>query len=322
MQVVHNSGFRMKYVRKIAGNGRCKTDVFRDEMMFHLKNSEVVLKIFISIILIFMASFVQAQTRRSCCETATTQFANFASDASFTAAHLAPKPLVFMPQSGSFIQVKTADGRNARVFEVKAARDTKNFILMIHEWWGLNDYIQREAESLQKELGDATVLAVDMYDDNVATTPEQAGAYLKAVDEKRARAIITGVLNSLPADARIGTIGWCFGGGWSMQAALMAEQRAKACVIYYGMPEMDGEKLAPLASPVLGIFGKKDPWISPKVVADFQSAMKKAKKNLTVKSYDAEHAFANPSNPKHNAKAAADAHKRALRFFKKNLMNG
>ncbi len=107
-----------------------------------------------------------------------------------------------------------------------------------------------------------------------------------------------------------------------MQATLMAEQRAKACVIYYGMPEMDGEKLAALAAPVLGIFGKKDQWINPKVVADFQGAMKKAKKQLVVKSFDAEHAFANPSNPKHDAKAAAEAHKSALAFFRKNLMQG
>ena len=291
-------------------------------MMLHPENIEVVLKILIPVMLMFMTSLVLAQSRRSCCETATSQFASFTSDARFTAAHLAPEPLSFTPQTGSFISIKTLDGKDARVFEVKAARDTRNFVLMIHEWWGLNDYIRREAENLQKELGDATVLAVDMYDGNVATTPEQAGAYMKAVDEKRARAIISGVLNSLPADARIGTIGWCFGGGWSMQTTLMAEQRAKACVIYYGMPEMDGEKLSALAAPVLGIFGKKDQWISPKVVADFQSAMKKAKKNLTVKSYDAEHAFANPSNPKHNAKAAADSHKRALAFFKKNLLHG
>jgi carboxymethylenebutenolidase len=269
----------------------------------------------------FFSLSIQAYAQRSCCSTtATAQFARFASDTRFTAAHLAPAPFAFTAQTGSFIQITTADGKDARVFEVKAAKETKNFILMIHEWWGLNDYIQREAENLQKELGDVTVLAVDMYDGNVATTPEQAGAYVKAVDEKRARAIINGVLNSLPDDARIGTIGWCFGGGWSMQAALMAEQRAKACVIYYGMPEMDGEKLAGLAAPVLGIFGKKDQWISPKVVAEFQVSMKKAKKKLAVKSYDAEHAFANPSNPKHDAKAAADAHKRALAFFRKNLM--
>jgi carboxymethylenebutenolidase len=262
-----------------------------------------------------------AQSGKSCCDvTSTASFAMLASDATFRAAHLEPIPFHFAPEHGKDITFKTSDGTDGRGFEVKSAKATSVYVFMIHEWWGLNDYIKQEAEKLQGELGNVNVVALDLYDGKVATTQQDAGKFMGEAKEGRIRAIIKGALDYVGPRATIGTIGWCFGGGWSLQSALMGGKQTRACVMYYGMPETDLEKLKTLSAPVLGIFGKKDGWITPAKVKEFEGAMKKASRKLTVKSYDADHAFANPSNPKFDKAASADAHKLVLDFFKKHLV--
>ncbi|MCX6142037.1 MAG: dienelactone hydrolase family protein [Ignavibacteriales bacterium] len=262
-----------------------------------------------------------AQAGKSCCSlTSTAEFAMLASDEKFRSAHLEPLPFIFVPENGKEITFKTADGVDGRGFEIKAARETNATIFMIHEWWGLNDYIKQEAEKLQKELGNVNVIALDLYDGKVATTQQEAGKYMGEAKEERIRAIIRGALDYVGSKAKVGTIGWCFGGGWSLQTALMVGKQTSACVMYYGMPETDVEKLKTINGPVLGIFAKKDGWINTDKVKEFEANMKRASKKLTVKTYDADHAFANPSNPKFDKDAAADAHKAALAFLKKNLL--
>ncbi len=273
------------------------------------------------IMLLFLPVVVFAQATKSCCDiSATAQFAMLAKDEGFRASHLEPEPFTFAPQKGKFITFKTSDSTDGRAFEVKAAKASNKYIFMVHEWWGLNDYIQQEAEKLQEELGEVNVLALDMYDGTVATTREDAAKTMRSLKENRGRAIIIGAIQYVGSNAKIGTIGWCFGGGWSLQSSLLAGKQAVACVIYYGMPEKDPEKLKTLNAPVLGIFGKKDRGIPPKIVQTFEAAMKNAKKDITVKMYDAEHAFANPSNPRYDKDASADAHALTIEFFKKNLM--
>ncbi|MGB2870176.1 MAG: dienelactone hydrolase family protein, partial [Bacteroidota bacterium] len=261
-----------------------------------------------------------AQDKQSCCMSSSQEFAALLADAKFVNAHLEPLPFRYSPEHGAWVTFKTTDSADGRAFEVKSAKPTDNYILLVHEWWGLNDYIQREAENLQKELGAVNVLALDLYEGKIATTREEAGKDMGEVKEERARSIIAGAIKYVGAKAKIGTIGWCFGGGWSLQTSLMAGSQAVACVMYYGMPEKDVATLKKLNAPVLGIFGTKDQWISPAVVAEFKKNMKQAGKSLTVKSYDADHAFANPSNPQFDKPATQDAHKRALAFFKKNLL--
>ncbi len=262
-----------------------------------------------------------AQSGKSCCDvTLTASFAMLASDAAFRSSHLEPIPFIFVPEHGMDITFKTSDGTDGRGFEVKATKATNVYVFMIHEWWGLNEYIKQEAEKLQAELGNVNVIALDLYDGKVATTQQEAGKYMGEAKEDRIRAIVKGTLDYVGPKAIIGTIGWCFGGGWSLQSAIMGAKQSRACVMYYGMPETDVEKLKTLSAPVLGIFGKKDGWITPAKVKDFEGAMKKASRKLTVKSYDADHAFANPSNPKFDKAASADAHKLVLEFFKKHLV--
>jgi carboxymethylenebutenolidase len=290
------------------------------------------MKNFILVIVLFLATtaMVNAQTKMACCvkpatsdagETsgATAQFAALSNDASFREKHENPLPFNLHGQTGKMISYKTPDGKTAKAYEIKAKKRTNDYVFVIHEWWGLNDYIKKESQRLSEEIGDANIIALDLYDGRIATTQEQAGQLMQAVSEDRARAIINGALNYVGKKADIATIGWCFGGGWSLQTAIMAGSQAEAAVIYYGMPEQNVERLKKLKAPVLGIFASQDQWINPKVVEEFKQNMDKADEKLTVKMYEADHAFANPSNPKYKAEFAEEAHKLAVEFIKKHL---
>jgi carboxymethylenebutenolidase len=273
-------------------------------------------------LLVMQSAF--AQEKMSCCvkpasDEATTQFALLANDKSFVEKHENPLPFTLQNKAGKKITYKTPDGKTASAYEIKAAKKTDNYLFVIHEWWGLNDYMMQEAERLHREVGDVNVIALDLYDGKIAKAREQAMQYMQAVDNDRAKAIITGAVNYAGKEADIATIGWCFGGGWSLQAALLAGDQAKAAVIYYGMPERNVERLKELKAPVLGIFAEQDESITPEIVRDFEAKMKEADKDVTIKMYDAVHAFANPSNPKYDKEAAEDAHQLAVDFIKKHL---
>jgi carboxymethylenebutenolidase len=268
--------------------------------------------------LFIISSSAFAQTKSCCSISSTEQFSMLASNDRFVASHLSPIPFVFTPAKGGMITYKTDDGKTASAFEVKSETPTSNWIIMVHEWWGLNDYIKQEAEKLAAEVGNSNVLAIDLYDGRVAANPDDAKKYMGEMKDMRTNSIIKGAIDYTGKDARIGTIGWCMGGGWSLQTALLAGNKADACVMYYGQPETSVEKLRKLNAPVLFVFAKQDQWINQKVVDDFQKNMKEAGKKLTVLTYDADHAFANPSNPKYNKTAAGDAHKEVLSFLKEN----
>jgi len=268
------------------------------------------------------AHWTSAQEMKSCCSTApnaTQAFAALGEEESFRRSHPEPLPFVLLSEHGNWVMFKTPDGKEGRAYEVRGKKKTDKVVFVIHEWWGLNDYIRQEAERVQKELGDVRVLALDLYDKKVATTREDAAKYMGEVKEERAKAIIQGALEYVGAKAKVGTIGWCFGGGWSLQASLMARKQGRACVMYYGMPESDVNRLKSLGAPVLGIFAKRDGWIGESVVEEFERNMKAAQKSLTVRWYDADHAFANPSNAQHDKKASEDAWSHAIDFLKKNL---
>lgn len=270
-------------------------------------------------IMAVMAAAGEKKKEPCCSTTATEEFAAFGKDMAFVALHEAPAPAAFKLEGGSVKEIPAADKIPARIFEVKAAAPTENYLLVIHEWWGLNDYIKQEAEKIQKELGNVTVIALDLYDGKIAADPQTASQYVQQVKEKRAQTIIKAAMQYVGPKARVATLGWCFGGGWSLQGALLLGKQAAGCVIYYGMPEKDVKKLKTLQCDVVGVFATQDGHISPKIVQEFQKNMKAARKNLAVHNYDAVHAFANPSNPKFDKEKADDAHAKVIAFLQEKF---
>ena len=142
---------------------------------------------------------------------------------------------------------------------------------------------------------------------------------MQGIQEDRAKAIINGALTYAGDDAKVATIGWCFGGGWSLKSSIIAGDKAAGCVMYYGMPVQEKEAIAPLKADILGIFAENDGWITPEVVTNFETMAKDAGKVITVHQYDADHAFANPSSPRYLKEAAQDANSKALAFLRTKL---
>lgn len=247
------------------------------------------------------------------------QFKAEATTAAFAALHLAPKPYVLENPTGSTISFAAPDGKNASGYFIKSKKKTKNWIFVVQEWWGLNDHIKREAETLAAELGNVNVLALDMYDGGVAATADSAMKLMRATTTARLEAIVKGALDHAGKDAKIFTIGWCFGGMWSLQSSLLAGKQAAGCVMYYGRPENNVEKLKGLNCDVIGFFGNLDRSPSPEVVKQFEADMAAAGKKLSVNKYEAGHGFSNPSNPSFNKEATADAHAKAIAFLKERL---
>jgi carboxymethylenebutenolidase len=128
--------------------------------------------------------------------------------------------------------------------------------------------------------------------------------------------IIRGAIQQAGADASIYSVGWCFGGMWSLQTAIIGGAKAKGTIMFYGRPETDMEKLKNIQCDIIGFFGNQDRSPSPEMVTAFEKNMEAAGKKLNTYKYDAGHGFANPSNPKFNAEATADAYSKAIAFLR------
>ena len=262
----------------------------------------------------------------SCSNSPTTEQSNadsmaqFTNDTNFKSAHETPEPIDFKGR-GQMMEFRTPDGGMARAYAIKPAETAHKFLFVIHEWWGLNDQIKRESERLFDSLANVTVMALDLYDGKLTDNPDEAGKLMAAVKPERCEAIITGALAVAGKDGKVATVGWCFGGGWSLRSSILAAERGAGCVMYYGLPVEKAAELAPIKADILGIFAKKDEWINDKVVGKFDALAKATNKNLSIHWYDAEHAFANPSSPRYNEKAAQEANLLALDFLRKRLVD-
>ncbi|HBH05273.1 MAG TPA: dienelactone hydrolase [Flavobacteriales bacterium] len=254
---------------------------------------------------------------QGCC-TANAQFAALGNISDFRFAHEMPRKQDAVPELGRMITFKTA-GKEGTAYAIRPQRMTNKWLIVIHEWWGLNDNIKLEADRYYRGLVGVNVLALDLYDGQVATNRDNASRLMQETKAERIREIIDGALKFAGSDAEIVSIGWCFGGGWSLQTALMGGDNMAGCVMYYGMPERRCERLRPLQADVLAIFAEKDQWITPSVAGIFKNDMESEGKSLIMKMYDADHAFANPSSPRYNESAATEANRAALAYIKERL---
>lgn len=217
--------------------------------------------------------------------------------------------------------VELADGSKAYLTLPEKWQPGGPAVLVIHEWWGLNSHIKHWADRFT-DTGRAA-LAVDLYGGKICTTPAEAGAAMKAVDETKAVATLLAGHQFLKEDARVkagrrASIGWCFGGGMSLQLALHAPD-LDAAVMYYGKPVTDAAQLKAIKAPLFGVFGTRDRAFTPALVDQFRASLKEAAVDAKIESFDADHAFANPSNPNYDAKAAAAAWKQVQAFLDKTV---
>jgi carboxymethylenebutenolidase len=225
------------------------------------------------------------------------------------------KPVIYTTAGGQPIEGWLAS-------PVSAAGDLPALII-IHEWWGLNDNVRRAAERLAGE-GYVT-LAVDLHQGNLADTPKAAMKMGRVLSANKESALVNlkdaiTYLQTEVGATQIGVMGWCQGGSWSLLTALNYPADIDAAVIYYGRVTDDPEELKVLDMPVLGVFAGDDFIVPPKMAYLFAASMAKAKKDLEFYMYrDASHAFSNPSGTEYNPEAAADAWKHTTAFLARNL---
>ena len=233
-------------------------------------------------------------------------------------AGMHPSPIVVNPENllGKMMSFDAADGKQANAYFIAAKKKSNKYLIVIQEWWGLNENIKMEADKYYTDLGDVNVIAVDMYDGKVAATPDSAMKLMRGADMGRMTAIMQGAIKYAGSKASIYSVGWCFGGMWSLQTAILAGPQAKGSVMYYGRPETNMDKLKSIQCDIIGFFGNLDQSPSPTMVNDFEKNMKEAGKNLSVNRYQAGHGFANPSNPSYNAAAKEDSYAKAIAFLK------
>jgi carboxymethylenebutenolidase len=215
----------------------------------------------------------------------------------------------------------TIDGTSAYLSLPKGKTAPLPGLVVIHEWWGLNEHIQHWTDRLAED--GYAALAVDLYGGKIAKSPDEAMAMMKAVDDSKGLATLRAAHDFLEKDARVkaprtGSIGWCFGGAWSLEFA-KHEPDLDAAVIYYGHLVTDPAALKPIKAELFGVFGNKDKAIPPEQVNDFEKAAKEAGVRVTILRYDAEHGFANPSQPRYDEKSAADAWSKVRPFLAAKL---
>ena len=224
---------------------------------------------------------------------------------------------------GKSVSYKSGDENVQGVLYAPSGNGPFPALIVIHEWWGLNDWVKEQASKLADQ-GYVT-LAIDLYRGKVATTPDMAHEIMRGVPDDRAARDLHAAVEFLAAQSnvsknKIGVIGWCMGGGYALNAALH-ESTLKAAVINYGHLATDPAQLASINAAILGIFGGKDRGIPVDDINKFADALKKAGKKVEIKIYpDAGHAFENPNNKEgFRADDAADAWKRTVAFLAAEL---
>lgn len=201
-----------------------------------------------------------------------------------------------------------------------AGQGTFPGVVMIHEWWGLNDNIKEMAKKLASH--GYVVLAVDLYNNQVGKTAEEARMLVTSFDSKKGMDNMRSAISYLKTEQSsesIGSIGWCFGGGQSLNLAV-SNNDLDATVMYYGQVTSDSEKLSKISWPVLGIFAELDKGIPIKSVEEFEKELEALGVSNEIIIYSGvDHAFANPSGERYAPDESKDAWNKTIEFFDKNL---
>jgi carboxymethylenebutenolidase len=224
-----------------------------------------------------------------------------------------------MTQTTQRTELKLPSGRQVTADLATPAKTLAGGLILIHEWWGLNDEMRALAAKFAEQ--GFLALAVDLFEGQTTDDPTRARELMSGLDAAKAtETMVAWVqwLRSAPScNGRVGTLGYCLGGGWSLNTSLATP--VDATVIYYGNVKKTAEELASLKGPVLGHFGKLDQGISPEMAEGFRAALVQAGKPGEVLFYDANHAFSRVGGPNYDASSAALAEQRSLDFLHKHL---
>ena len=203
-----------------------------------------------------------------------------------------------------------------------ADQETKSGLIVIHEWWGLNEDVHAMNNQLAA-LG-YSALAVDLYNGELATEPADAfklSTHLSN-NEKQALANLKTAYDYLISEvgvSKVGVIGWCLGGKWSLRTALMLPEDIDATVIYYGSLVNDKNELSKLEMPIIGFVGTKDTRLY-KEFLEFEKTLQELNKNASFHYYEgAKHAFANASGLLYQEIAAEDSWEKTVNFLQAHL---
>ncbi len=198
-------------------------------------------------------------------------------------------------------------------------------VIVIHEWWGLNDNVKAMSDRLAAE--GYIVLAVDLYGGEIASTPSEARQKMISVVENQQLAAANirqayEFVDTIAGAPKVGSLGWCFGGGWSLNTAMLFPNDLDAAVIFYGQVTADEDELRPLSTPILGLFGEADDGIPVSSVREFEATLGRLRKDFEIHIYPgAEHAFANPTGDAYDRDAAEDAWQKTIAFLSRTLGN-
>jgi carboxymethylenebutenolidase len=196
-------------------------------------------------------------------------------------------------------------------------------IILIHEWWGLNDDMRLLANQFAAE--GFIVLAVDLFGGNTATGPGEARKLMLDVFEhpefaeenlQKARDWVLEVAGA----SQVAVVGYGFGGGWSLNAAIALPDQFDAAVIYYGLVTDNEEVLENIELPVLGFFGGADNTIPVESVRTFDAALENLGKDHEINIYpSAKGGFANPNGRNYYQNLAEISWQRTMEFLDLNL---
>ncbi len=217
------------------------------------------------------------------------------------------------------------NGDNAYAFVAEPDDNARHpGVVMIQEWWGIEPHIRQLAQRLAAE---GFVVAVpDLYHGKIATEPDEAQKMVMMIRgnvEKAAREII-GALDTLKAmpnvePKKLGLMGFCVGGFLAYYVASRYPDLGAVVPFYGAGYDPTPEEVAKVNAPVLAIYGSRDPSVPLEQVRKIERMYKEAGKDITVKVFDAGHAFLNPDHGMGNEKAAAEAWPLAVNFLKEHL---
>jgi len=216
-------------------------------------------------------------------------------------------------------QLVSSDGVPLLGFLDDSAGADAPAVIVIHEWWGLNDQVRGIVRRLAAE--GFCGFAVDLYRGTLAKDAEEAGKLMQALDAKRALSDLHAAVQALlqRAGGRVGVMGFCMGGAYALATAAHNPE-VKAVVAYYGIPKPEVADVSRIHAKVLGHYASRDRSVSPERVDGLEKTLREAKVQATVHRYEADHAFANEKRPEVYAPQAAElAWKRTLAFLHQEL---